>query len=552
MESTYLQFENSLTKQAELAMDMWTKELADMSEELMNDPLAVVNSLNDSRNLCTAGFLMRRQIQICFTELLNSASQETSELYKDLTINNNVPWPEKFLKNVCSKLEKKFAKEQDEIVKAIEWFQWLSDKKYPRKRELAIKISFLLNMDDYTTTKFLLSCGHEPLNVRNPLDCICLFCKLLRPQGDWKKVKFVFKKYESNRPADIGSQTGNTLLSGHLGMTSIISNKIPELAGVSIPESKLKNVETELEDRLIEYMYSIDSEFTRRKTLIKKDKKTKEVLSDNPSVYFSGYSLQRRNDLLDLTRYLVKLYPTYDYWAYHGGDRRKSVNEKISNLGNNQIPVEIADDGYPDMGSLSKAFMCTHGWQFAEPGELGFPSHGSLKTKHDNLPFNREVYLVCKAYERSNRLGAIKRFIEKPENAAIVERKDILLLAYLFISGYSRNENESLRDELYEMAESTGENIFSENLTNILGQLEDLIDIWDEYEKIAGYISCINEFLIMFSFEPLYPPFPLDRFILYALVAEEIGTPALSCDGKSENLSDIWLEAGYANTETEN
>mgnify|MGYP004479887803 FL=1 len=56
----------------------------------------------------------------------------------------------------------------------------------------------------------------------------------------------------------------------------------------------------------------------------------------------------------------------------------------------------------------------------------------------------------------------------------------------------------------------------------------------------------------MFSFEPLYPPFPLDRFILYALVAEEIGTPALSCDGKSENLSDIWLEAGYANTETEN
>ena len=59
MENTGLQYENSLTRQAEEAMDMWTKELADMSEELMNDPMAVVRSLNDARNLCTAGFLMR-------------------------------------------------------------------------------------------------------------------------------------------------------------------------------------------------------------------------------------------------------------------------------------------------------------------------------------------------------------------------------------------------------------------------------------------------------------------------------------------------------------
>jgi len=44
MENTGLQYENSLTRQAEEAMDMWTKELADMSEELMNDPMAVVRS----------------------------------------------------------------------------------------------------------------------------------------------------------------------------------------------------------------------------------------------------------------------------------------------------------------------------------------------------------------------------------------------------------------------------------------------------------------------------------------------------------------------------
>ena len=32
MENTCLQYENSLTRQAEESMDIWTKELADMSE----------------------------------------------------------------------------------------------------------------------------------------------------------------------------------------------------------------------------------------------------------------------------------------------------------------------------------------------------------------------------------------------------------------------------------------------------------------------------------------------------------------------------------------
>lgn len=284
MENTCLQYENSLTRQAEESMDIWTKELADMSEELMNDPMAVVRSLNDARNLCTAGFLMRRQIQASFSELLRDASEETGESYEDLTVNNNVPWPEKFLKNLSSRLEKYMLKEQNEVVKAIEWFQWLSDKKYPRKRELAVKLSFLLNMDDYTTTKFLLACGHEPFSVRNPLDCICLFCKMLRPQGDWTKVKSILKKYEQNRPQD-AEDAGITQTVGNIGMTRMISNQIPELAGISVPESERED----MEDKLIEYMYSVDPEFTRRKILVKKDKKTKKVVSDNLSVYYSGY-----------------------------------------------------------------------------------------------------------------------------------------------------------------------------------------------------------------------------------------------------------------------
>lgn len=59
-------------------------------------------------------------------------------------------------------------------------------------------------------------------------------------------------------------------------MTRMISNQIPELAGISVPESERED----MEDKLIEYMYSVDSEFTRRKNLVKKDKKTKKVINE--------------------------------------------------------------------------------------------------------------------------------------------------------------------------------------------------------------------------------------------------------------------------------
>ena len=103
------------------------------------------------------------------------------------------------------------------------------------------------------------------------------------------KLKSILKKYEQNRPQD-AEDAGKTQTVGNIGMTRMISNQIPELAGISVPESERED----MEDKLIEYMYSVDPEFTRRKILVKKDKKRKKVVSDNLSVYYSGYSLRRR------------------------------------------------------------------------------------------------------------------------------------------------------------------------------------------------------------------------------------------------------------------
>lgn len=76
------------------------------------------------------------QIQVSFPELLGGVSEETGEFYEDLTVNDNVPWPDKLLKTLSSRMEKYMLKEQDEVVKATEWFQWLSDKNIPEKGNL--------------------------------------------------------------------------------------------------------------------------------------------------------------------------------------------------------------------------------------------------------------------------------------------------------------------------------------------------------------------------------------------------------------------------------
>lgn len=556
MENIFQQFDNSLTRLVEISMNQFAKELADMSDELMNNPMKVVDSLNDKQNICTPGFLMRRQIQGTFPELLEAAAEETKEVYSDLFVSNNIMWPESLVKCLCVKLEKYVKAEYDQVITANTWKSWLCDKIFPT-RNLAVKLSFLLEMDDYTTTKFLLSCGHEAFSARNPLDCICLFCKLLCPKGDWKKVEDILAQYEKNRPEKMSDSHKRSQSLGSIGMTRIINKKISELASIGTPESELVDVQNEL----IEYMYSIDSEFTRHKVTSKKDTKTNRP-------YLSGYSLERCQRVLELAKYLVVLYPGYDNAVYVGGDRRMdSRTNRVSEAKYSKEEwknVKINANGYPNLKDLSRAFVYLHEWDFAQPSGLGLvdinPKTGKAfrtsakKQNHDKkIPFNNDVYRICKAYSEDNRLSSIALLLDQVDNAVPVERKDILLMAYLFISAYSRKSYDSiLRDTLYEMANSNSDtDIFSERMRNILTQLEDIAIMYEDEDKIAGYISCINQFLQLFDFEPFYPPFLLDRFILFALVGEEMGSVVSTDNAEYDNLTGIWLYDGYANL-TEN
>lgn len=499
------EFSNSITKQTEEIMNDFAEELASMGERL-EDPMEIIRELKKKENICTPGFLMRRQIQYQpeLAILLEKAVEESNQKYIDLFENRNVAWPEKLVEKLSSQLEKFAREKQNEVVKKNQWMKWLNDESMQIKRELAIKLSFLLKMDNETTTKFLLSGGHEPFNVRNPLDYICIFCKSYN--GDWRMVQEVLKEYEKNRPNS--SKAENDKIIGSVGQTCLINSEISIFnrlneKGIDFEQAK---------EQLIKYMYSQDNQFTRRKWVNRKDQKTKEI-KYNWSEYFPGYSLQNRDYLLELTRYLVKVYPIY---------KEKAV-------------VEVLEDGYPNLVQLTEAFIFMHEWTFVEK-----------KAQHEKDLFNRDVYSICNAYDKGKRLSAIKRIKEFPNNAKIVERKDVLLMGYLFISGYLRLDDKNTENELKAMSVLDTKNVeFEKTMKKIINLLDESINEYDESKKIFDYICIINVFLECFSFEKFYPPFILDRFVLFALAGEEIGMSGVNEDGNAENIVGRLLEEAY-------
>ncbi|MDO4337279.1 MAG: hypothetical protein Q4C91_04220 [Eubacteriales bacterium] len=505
MEHTFFQYNNSLTKQAEASAHEWAMELSKMSDWLMDEsPVTIVEYLNKKENLCTPGYLMRRQIQEKFHEMLEQAVNTSRTEYKDLFICGNVAWSEGLISELSKLLSKEEFSKSGKRIKASEWEKWLSDMQIPSKRELAIRISFALEMDDLTTTKFLLACGHEDLSVRSPLDYICLFCRQSASLKKWEKVEELLKKYECRCHENT---TAETYVVPRLGMTQLMTNNLSELAAV--PESRM-------EENLLEYMCSLEHEFVHK--------------SKSSNQYLAGYSLQRRADLLEWFRYFVRLYPYYEAYKYRVGDVWRKR-------------VEIDENGIPNLRSLTRAMLDSHNWESVDYEDIGLEPKSKRKSTHDRSPFNKEVYLFFKEYEKHNRLKTIDRILDSPENAVPVERKDILLLSYFFISGFLQADEE-IREELYRMTEENPQgNRFTFILKDVIGQLADIADGMNEEDNDKAYIQCINQLLEAFSFEGFYPPFIMDRFVLLALMGEEIGG--------FESLSACMLRDGYSHMEAE-
>lgn len=499
MNQYFESYKNSLTKQAERMERAWVKELINENSKIMRyDIDRLVDYLNQEESLCTPGFLIRRQIQFKFINILEQAVEISGQNYEDLLNGINKKWSDELIHKLSILLTKS-SRTAVGSSRAVEWAKWMKDEQIPTNRVVILRIAFSLEMDDTTMTKFMLSCNQEVLSVRNPLDCICLYVRKGSYPYDWERALNLLEKYEREKEAYRREVNTKTISSDELkekdspkiGMTRTISDRIDEIADSYLPESEIFKAD----DELINFMVEISEQFTKAK-------------GKGKGVYKEGFSLERRKKLLELSKYLVLLYPEIIF----EGDYVESPGDMRSKY------VDIDNEGYPNLRDLTLAMT-------RSPMDV-FDTLENDDEIERLLPFNRDVIKLFYQYVESYRLKGIERIIESSTNADIVERKDVLLLAYFFVSGFY-HVNAEKRKEIRIFAEKNKESN-DEHCSNLAQYVSEIINKLLnnisskplDIEKI--HIECFNEMLKAFSFDIFYPAFVLDRFILLAIIGEDV------------------------------
>ena len=476
----------SITEKVEREMKLWSAELNDANKFLSSaEREKILNFLNQRENLCTPGFILRRQLQIKYPELVASVARESGiENYADLTEVGNVEWPAELIKNLAQKLTAtKFVRFGENFldVEKKQWEKYLQDDSHCQ-RKVAVKLIFALDMDDATATKFLLSIGKAPLSLRNPFDyaCkVCLDCDLTYDVAVEMFRKFSFECTNDDSPREKFFTDD---------FTRLIKNET-----TAFQEKNIISIE-ETKKFLSEAMHKYKDDFS-------------EV----------GYSQQNITRLKVFLKYLMILYPTVD--RFIGKDLL------------NNAEIEKNFDGTPKILShLTTSMFDAQEIELPEYAELSFyggpnlPQRGDLKRFYDNIPFNKNVLIPLKSLSKT--LRSIMRVIEHPENARAVDRDTILLLTYFFITSW-RTSSEETREKIQASLEknmaATDEDSAEESLLFALEDATYAIDAIDEKgeDPLKNYIFALNKILTPFEFTEFYAPFVLDRFILICLLSDE-------------------------------
>ncbi|MBR4027040.1 MAG: hypothetical protein IKJ01_05720, partial [Lachnospiraceae bacterium] len=336
-----------------------------------------------------------------------------------------------------------------------------------------------------------------PYSVRNPLELVCIFCQKNPYKYTWQDVEDILKCYEKGIKEESVTEQKPTI-----GKTQIIEIELNKIFKSNLPDDDTKQM-------LIQYMIENTNEF---RSFIVKSKK----------VYIPGYSLTRMNKFMELMRYLVILYPTYEELVEaEAKDAQKACAKR------NICQVENARDGYPVLNDLKRAMFQAQDWNFnyweipkKETGEKNFQYY---------------MYLFCKNYEQH--IWAVNRLREGGDNIGFFERKDALLFAFFLIDGYLKllKENDSYKNNKIQNLLENG-NEFDKQLGIIFESLEYL----DENEPLQKYDTiwqCINIILKEMDYPILYVPSAFDRFIVLSLmsVSPEELTPLILNEANLED-----------------
>ncbi len=475
---------NSITESTKKKMDSWAREIQDKNEwTSAATQQEILDFLRQRENMCTPGFILRRQIQKKFTGLMGKIPGAKDCV--DLTSSGNVAWDENFVAKLAGELEsKKFDGYGDAKlgVKKEQWYKFLTDEAFCN-RETAIKLIFALKMDNLTAAKFLLSNNHTLLNVRNPLDFICMFCSTCK--YFYKVVPEILSEFENS----LGDFRNKLPHEPTYSMTDSMRNEIDAIA---------ENAELDTFDKkkseLIRYMKANVQEFTLR--VPKKNQPKAENLPPETR-YADGFSLQGIEKLKLFMKYLAVLYP-----------------------------VKTDKDGVPKVYSqLITKMLESQGINLVSFADLlDLSAKNAEKRAYDRMPFNSSVVLPLK--NLSQTLRANTRAVKSPNNAQDISRNTIMLLAYFFITGYLFYDHtwENLDTQLKaDIATANANN--KKLISGLIDSTYILQEVANEENSLQSYIGVLNLILDSFDFSECYLPFTLDKFILICLVADPLSVP---------------------------
>ena len=513
-------FEDSFTDKSYGNISAWAKELRKKKQWLKRAKQdEIINSMNRQELICTAGFLLRRQIQQFFPKVMEEAALKSKiplESCADLSKSGNESWDPEFLKALANVLAGETFSDYDatkKILEARQWLNYMKDETRPQ-RDMAVKLIFALKMNDATAAKFLISSDHNLFSVRNPFDYICNFCLTCEPCIPYAEACQMLSAFENDPPEQIPDAEESK---PEPGMTQEMTNEISEIINDgNIPEQEQKKA------KLLGYMKEKFAEFVRK--VPKKnqgDKKNKDRLEME---YPSGFSFQNIEQLGRFTNYLIVLYPLLD-----------SSGVKIVEKANGKKE----EANFPTLDDLIKEMYYTQGITFRENRKLNLPERGSALNEFNKIPFNKDVVLRLK--NLSDTLRAIMRAASYPANAQDLSRSTIMILAYFFITGYVYSEKgiddiysaDKLLEKLRE-DETKAVNLNEKRLIEaLLHAAEELDKVTDSDEPVKNYMAALNWILTCFHFTNFYPPFVLDRFIMLCLLTDPMDAAFRNNDDQS-------------------
>ena len=350
-------YQNSLTEQTMAQVNRtWENELTDAALWLETETREkIFDFLNAKENLCTADFILRRQIQTQLPELIRQAADGLH--FADLTQSGNIPWATELVEKLSSLL----VNHHFHAVKKLnldrrQWAKILRGNALCN-RTSAIKLIFALDMDEPTAAKFLVANGKPLFSTRNPFDYLCNFCRKARLSYD--TATDLLSKFETQRTAAADEK----FFAPTEFATVRLENETQQIAdNVTLSPS-------DKQSQILKYMLDNQSEFVAK--VERKDRYGQIRRADYPS----GFSLANEQKLKVLLKYLTKFYPQFLKW--------KELNDFDSILLN--MAVTINADGSPKnpeqliqaMRESQEIFL----WEEDELQEIGLPT-GNERDAH--------------------------------------------------------------------------------------------------------------------------------------------------------------------------